>query len=258
MPELPDLQVISKNLDKLFAKKTVSKITIFKEKKLNAPVDEFAKSIDGQTLKSIKRNGKELLLDFNSNVQLGIHLMLNGEIHLLEEQNVKHKVFEIQFQDSSGFSVTDYMAQAKPILNPIKSDVPDALDDDFNFDYFKPKLAKSPKSNIKKILKDQEIVRGIGNAYSDEILWNAKVSPLSIASKIPDEKIHDIVHSTKTVLEDAIEQIIKISPETISGEIRTFLKVHTSNKQTPTNHTINIVELNGTKAYFTDEQKRYE
>ncbi|MVN21934.1 DNA-formamidopyrimidine glycosylase family protein [Mucilaginibacter arboris] len=258
MPELPDLEVISKNLNKLFAKKTVNKITIYREKKLNAPVDDFYKNINGKTLKSVKRNGKELLLNFSNDIQLGIHLMLNGEIHLLTEQNIKHQVFEILFEDLSGFAVTDYMAQAKPILNPVESKVPDALDKDFNFDYLKPVLAKSASANIKKILKDQEVVRGIGNAYADEILWAAKVAPRSKASKIPDEKIKDIIHSTKTVLADAIDQITKIAPDTISGEIRSFLKVHTANPKTPTDFTINRMDLNGSKTYFTDEQKVYE
>lgn len=258
MPELPDLEVISKNLNKLFSKKRVSKLSIFREKKTNAPVDDYQKNIEGQTLKLVKRNGKELLFIFNNSNQLGIHLMLNGEIHLLTEHNIKHKVFEILFEDSSGFAITDYMAQAKPILNPVESKVPDALSEDVNFDYLKPILAKSSRSNIKKVLKDQEIIRGIGNAYADEILWEAKVSPRSIASKIPDEKIYDLIHATKIILDDAISQITKISPEIISGEVRSFLKVHTSNAKTPTNFIINMVELNGSKTYFTDEQKLYE
>lgn len=258
MPELPDLEVISKNLDHLFADKKVSEINIYKDKKLNAPLEDFKRDIENQKLESVKRNGKELLMEFANKARLGIHLMLNGEIHLLNEQDVKHQVFEIVFDDSSGFSVTDYMAQAKPILNPVESKVPDALNKDFNLDYLKPILSKSSKSNIKKILTDQEIVRGIGNAYIDEILWDARISPLSIASKIPEESIKKIIKSTKAVLLDAIVEIRKIGPETISGEIRSFLKVHTANSKTPTGYTINVIQLNGKKTYFTDEQKLYE
>ena len=258
MPELPDLQVISRNLNKKFANKKVNRVTIYKDKKLNASAEDFVNSIQEKVLKVIKRNGKELLLEFDNQTTLGIHLMLKGEIHLLDEINIKHKIFEIEFEDNSGFSVTDFMGQAKPILNTLPSTVPDALSDEFNFGYFKPILNKSSKSNIKKILKDQEIVRGIGNAYIDEILWDARISPLSNASKIPDDQIQGLIISAKKILNEAIEEIIKISPNIISGEIRSFLKVHTSNPTSPTNYNIKSIEIDGKKTYFTDEQVLYE
>ncbi|SFN21307.1 formamidopyrimidine-DNA glycosylase [Chitinophaga sp. YR627] len=254
MPELPDLQVISKNLNKIFANKKVDKISIFKDKRLNASVEEFTSTIEHQKLLNIGRNGKELLLDFENGSRLGIHLMLKGELHLSSEANIKHKVFELIFEDHTGFAVTDFMGQAKPILNPVESDVPDAVSDDFNFKYFKPILAKAIKANIKKILKDQDIVRGIGNAYIDEILWDARISPLSIGSKIPDDWIEKIIHSTKSVLAEAVKQIENISPNIISGEERSFLKVHTSKPETPTGYKITVIELEAKKTYFTEEQ----
>lgn len=258
MPELPDLQVISRNLNKKFANKKVVRLSIYKDKKLNAPVEKFTNIIEGQTVSEIKRNGKELLMIFENQSKLGIHLMLKGEIHLLSESNVKHKVFEIEFEDNSGFAVTDFMGQAKLILNAPNSNVPDAVSKEFDFEYFKPILRKATKSNIKKVLKDQEVVRGIGNAYIDEILWDCKISPLSNASKIPDEKIKDLISSTKKVLQEAIDEITKIDPNIISGEIRSFLKVHTSNPKTPTNFDIKFIELDNKKTYFTDEQALYE
>lgn len=259
MPELPDLEVISANLGKRFNAKKLSKINIFKDKKLNAPSAEFEKKLESQNLNNVQRSGKELLLEFTNGNYLGIHLMLKGEIHLLEEDNVKGKVFELVFEDGSGFSVTDFMAQAKPILNPEKSEVPDALDLKFDFDYLKSKFAKANKANVKKILKDQEIVRGIGNAYIDEILWEAKISPLSIGSKIPDKSIKILVEATKNVLRNAIEQIKAQDPDIISGEIRSFLKIHTTTKdKSPTGAKINVIEIDSKKTYFTDEQELYE
>jgi formamidopyrimidine-DNA glycosylase len=258
MPELPDLQASSRNLDKRFSNKKVVKLTIFNNKKLNAHVENFTKNIEGYILEKLKRNGKELLLTFNNNTKLGIHLMLKGEIHLLSEIGIKHKIFDIMFENSDGFSVTDSMGQAKLILNPELSNVPDALSEEFNIAYLKPILQKS-KFNIKKMLKDQDVVRGIGNAYADEILWEAKVSPLSFSCKIPDEKIEDIILSTKNVLNDAIKQIEQISPNIISGEIRDFLKVHkTIFPISPTGSRINCIELDGKKTYFTDEQILFE
>lgn len=268
MPELPDLAVISKNLNKRFANKKVAAFNVFKDKKLNAPINEFKNDIENQFLESVSRNGKELLLTFSNKKQLGIHLMLKGEIHLLSEPNIKHKVFELVFDtlqqgslfgESDGFSITDTMAQAKPILNPPTSSTPDALDDTFNYDYLKSILAKSKKVNVKKVLKNQDIVRGIGNAYIDEILWEAKVSPLSDASKIPDEFIAKIVESTKEILNNAISEISSRNPNIISGEIRSFLKVHTTTKtESPTGFPIKTTEIDTKTTYYTDEQLLFE
>lgn len=268
MPELPDLSVISKNLNQSFANKRVKEFNIFKDKKLNSSISEFKSDIENQLLESVVRNGKELLLTFSNKKQLGIHLMLKGEIHLLSEPNIKHKVFELVFDtlqqgnlfgDNDGFSITDTMAQAKPILNPPKSSIPDALDGAFNFDYLKSVLSNSKKSSIKKVLKNQDIVRGIGNAYIDEILWAAKVSPLSDGFKIPDEFIAKIVESTKEILKNAISEISTISPNLISGEIRSFLKIHNPAKnESPTGFLIKTIEIDTKKTYFTEEQILFE
>ena len=268
MPELPDLAVISKNLNERFAKKRLTAFNVFKDKKLNATVSEYKNDIENQLLESVERNGKELLLTFSNKKQLGIHLMLKGEIHLLSEPNIKHKVFELifgispqenLFGNNDGFSVTDTMAQAKPILNPPTSSIPDALDDSFNYGYLKSILDSSKKISIKKTLKNQDIVRGIGNAYIDEILWEAKVSPLSDSSKVPDELIAKIVEVTKETLNSAINEILTINPNLISGEIRSFLKVHNPTRtESPSGFPIKTIEIDGKKTYYTEEQLLFE
>ena len=255
MPELPDLTVISKNLNKRFANKKVKHFEIFKYERVNASSEQFKRELENQVLESVDRSGKELLLTFSNGAQLGIHLMLNGKIHLITERGVKNKIFEIVFDDEEGFSVSDISGLAKPTLNPSDSITPDALSDDFNFEYLKNILKRSRTKIIKKILTDQKVVRGIGNAYVDEILWDAGVSPFSVGTKIPDEYVHKIIDSTKKILLEAIEQIKAIEPEIISGEIRSFLKVHRPNKShAPTGHPIKVDMSEGRKTYYTDEQ----
>lgn len=258
MPELPDIQVISENLDKIFRLKKLSKIIIYKDKKLNAPVEEFCIQLNNQILENVSRNGKELLLSFLNKTKLGIHLMLKGEIHLNSEINIKHKVFDLIFVDKTGFSVTDFMGQAKPILNPDMSNVPDALNNLFNFEYLKKIISKHKNETIKKILINQIIVRGIGNAYVDEILWESRVSPFSIGSKIPDNNLKDIISKTKKVLLESIQEIKSIKPGIISGEVRSFFKIHTPNKEfSPTGQKIMIIEIDKKKTFYTDEQVSY-
>ena len=259
MPELPDLQAFSANLTKKFANKKVKQITVFKDNKLNIPKERLSEALEGLELISIEREGKELHFKFTDGKTLGLHLMLKGQLHYLKDsKDVKSKIIQIAFDDGNGIILSDFMAQAAPTFNPVVSEVPDALSEKFNFDYVKKKFSKEGKGTVKSLLLDQKFVRGIGNAYADEILYDCKISPFSICNKLPDEAIDSIIKSTKRVLLDSIEQIRKINPDIISGEVRSFFKVHISNTpETSTGEKINFKELGGKKTYYTDNQVLY-
>lgn len=125
-------------------------------------------------------------------------------------------------------------------------------------DYLCQKFAKT-RTPVKTVLRDQKIIRGIGNAYADEILWNARISPFSPANKIPAEKVSVLTKSVKKVLEDAEKQILKEYPDIISGEYRDFMEVHNSRKKnTATGAAIKQELISSRKTYFTDEQERFE
>ena len=105
---------------------------------------------------------------------------------------------------------------------------------------------------------DQSIVRGIGNAYADEILWQAKISPKSAVGKIPDYVIEELLASIKSVLTEAVEEIKKISPKIISGEVRDFLRIHHPDRsESPTGHRIIKQQVASKTTYFTAEQVLY-
>jgi formamidopyrimidine-DNA glycosylase len=106
---------------------------------------------------------------------------------------------------------------------------------------------------------DQKVIRGIGNAYADEILWHALISPLSVCNKIPEDKIKTLAKSIKTVLHDAIKKILKSHPDIIKGEVRDFLVIHNSSKKkSPTGAEIKQTTIGGRKTYYTDEQELYK
>lgn len=92
---------------------------------------------------------------------------------------------------------------------------------------------------IKTVLTDGKIVQGIGNAYVDEILYAAKLSPCSIIAKIPEEKITMLTKAIKLVLREAQAHILKNFPDTITEKERDFFKVHRpKRKNTPNGKTI--------------------
>lgn len=256
MPELPDLQVFSRNLTQQLHGKTIKKVTVT-SKKANASDSAFEKALAGHTIKEVKRVGKELHIECSNNAVLGLHLMLHGKLFLYEGENTnKYPVIDLLFTDGTGLVLTDYQGAATPTLNPEQKTAPDALDITENL--LKAVLGKT-RSAVKNVLLDQKVIRGIGNAYADEILWQAGIAPGSFANKIPAEKIKELVKAIKDVLHNAEKQIAASSPGIISGEVRDFLAIHNAHKtHSPTGAVIRHSTAGGRKTYYTDEQELYK
>jgi formamidopyrimidine-DNA glycosylase len=259
MPELPDLQVFSRNLTRHVVDKKVKEITVPNNKKLNVPVKTLKKALEGQVLTRIYRDGKELFFEFSKGDILALHLMLRGKLHLFEKANTqRYTIIEILFTDGTGLAMADYQGQATPALNPEPKAAVDALSPEVNYKFLKAKLERS-KAAIKNILLDQHVIRGIGNAYADEILWDAGISPFSAGNKIPDDKIRVLAKSIKSVLKNAEKQILKTHPGIISGEARDFMNVHNSKRtHSPTGAPIQHKTAGARKTYFTKEQELYQ
>jgi formamidopyrimidine-DNA glycosylase len=257
MPELPDLQAFSANLTRKIANKQLKEIRV-QTSKLNVSDAEINNVLQGQKVKQIFREGKELHLEFTGGAILGLHLMLHGELHLVpEEEAVKFAVFELLFKDEQKLVLSDFQKQATPTLNPEPNDTADALSPDVDFQFLKNLLGRK-KATIKNVLLDQHSIRGIGNAYADEILWEARISPFSVANKLPDAAIKKLAKSIPKVLRAAEQQILKEQPEIISGELRDFLKIHKAKEaESPTGAKILVEKKGGRKTYYTEEQILY-
>ncbi|MDN5289524.1 MAG: Fpg/Nei family glycosylase [Mucilaginibacter sp.] len=256
MPELPDLQAFSQNLDKKLAGKTLKQVTVINAKKLNVAHKELKDTLEGQKLDKVYREGKELYFRFSQGDILALHLMLHGKLFLFEDKNEnKYSIIELHFGDGTGLVLTDFQGIANPTLNPEEKEAPDALSKD-GVEYLIARLKKT-KTNIKTVLLDQKIIRGIGNAYADEILWHAGISPFSISNKIPEDKVKALVASIHTVLKNAEKEIIKASPDIISGEIRDFMHIHNSKKTHSPKGAAIIVKEGTRKTYYTEEQELY-
>lgn len=259
MPELPDLQVFSRNLQKKLSGKKLAKIIKATGSKLKVAETELKRKLEKQELKKVYREGKELRFVFANGNVLGLHLMLNGNMHLFKETNEHaNTIVELLFNDGTGLAVTDYRRMATLSLNPQRKTSPDALSDELDFTFLKDRFSKT-RTTIKNLLLDQKVVRGIGNAYADEILWDARISPFSVCNKIPAPKIKALLKSIKAVLSHAEKQILTSHPDTISGEARGFLKIHNSKKKlSPTGVAIQHKIIGGRKTYFTDEQELFK
>lgn len=257
MPELPDLEVFSHNLEKKLKGKTLKEITVHSTK-LNVTHKELQDTLLGQKLSSVYREGKELYFKFSKGDILALHLMLHGQLYYFEGKNdQKFAIIELLFDDNEGLVLTDFQKAATPTLNPEEKTAPDALSKNGGVDYLKGILAKK-KTNIKTVLLDQKIIRGIGNAYADEILWDAGISPFSVANKIPEDKLKVLVKSIHSVLTNAQKHIINHNPDIIAGEVRDFMLIHNAKKKTSPKGAEIKIDAGTRKTYYTDEQELFE
>ncbi len=257
MPELPDLEVFSTNLKSHFAGKKLLSLKVINAKKLKDKPKDLPEELDENILKDIYRSGKELRFKFSNDDILGIHLMLKGDIFLFDKINDhKFPIVELHFSNGKGLVLTDRMQNASVKLNPVDKEGMDAIDKNLNFQYLKSLF--NGKATIKNVLLDQDRIRGIGNAYADEILWQARISPFSTVNAIPDEKIKELVKTIKSVLRNSVSKISKTHHGIIQGEARNFLKIHTNKKsESPTGALIRIEKKGMLKTYYNDEKKFY-
>jgi len=232
MPELPEVETTVRDLNKKVLGRTFIDVwTDFKNiVKKPKSFEEFKNQIKGRKIQRIWRRGKNILLDLSENKTLLIHQKLTG--HLLLGQWVKkkgrwqaktpgplaedlrnrflHLIFWLDsgemlaLSDLRKFAKIELLDQ-KELKKELSSFGPEPLEKNFTFEKFKEALSKKKKGKIKQILIDQEIIAGIGNIYSDEILWTAKIHPFKEVSNLSEAKLRKIYMAIKKILPLAIE-----------------------------------------------------
>lgn len=256
MPELPDLTVFAENLHRWLRGKKVNAIQCG-NKRLLAEEEALRAAVSGMAVERVDRSGKEVAFTFSNKTRLLVHLMLAGRFVLTEEPDRLHdRMLTLQFEDGPSLVITDPKGLAKVALNPQPGAAPDALE--VSAAYLREKAAAKPRTLMKAFLIDQAVLRGIGNAYADEILWVARISPKAAAGSIPGEVMDELVAAIRRVLTEAIEKIRTVHPDIIGGEIRDFLLIHNPQQaQSPTGHPIRKEKVASKTTYFTDEQMLY-
>ncbi|OGZ18999.1 MAG: DNA-formamidopyrimidine glycosylase [Candidatus Nealsonbacteria bacterium RBG_13_42_11] len=185
MPELPEVETIRHQL----AKKLIGK-------KLN-----------GQPITKIRRRAKLLIIDFKDGSSLVFHLKLTGQLIFNgKPSSYTRKVFyfddgaRLVFNDARKFG---WWKKVKDTKKTESQFGPEALEVDFPT--LKDGLKKHPRAEIKRLLMDQKFIAGIGNIYSDEILFAAKVHPFRKINTLNDQEIRQIHQNIKRILKDAIQ-----------------------------------------------------
>lgn len=218
MPELPEVETIRNQLEKLIVDKKIEKIDVGLPKMVKLPLSKFRKAVAGSRIKSVKRRAKILILELNNGWSLLIHLKLSGRLifrkknEALKSEDAKWNHLTYYFSDGSRLFHNDLrqfgyvkLVETDKLADFFRKEKlgPEPLDKDFTFGEFLAVLKRKPKAKIKQFLMDQQNIAGIGNIYSDEILFLAGIHPLRRVSQLKENEIKKIFKAMKEILTEA-------------------------------------------------------
>ncbi len=211
MPELPEIVVISKQMNETIAEKKIEEVAIYQSKCLNRPEEDYARHLVGQKIKKVMPLGKWVDIHLERGDHLLLSLGMGGELlYFISPAEIPSNVkFNVRFTDQSGFYITlswfgYFHLVLKGEANPMTDKLgPDALE--LSFDEFK-NLLKDRKRSIKSLLMNQKYIRGIGNFYIQEILFQARIHPLKKISCLTEEDIEMLYEAIESVLEEAVDK----------------------------------------------------
>jgi DNA-formamidopyrimidine glycosylase len=245
MPELPEVEALATFLrdrasGHAVAHAYVAAISVLKT------YDPSPASLTGLVVGDVTRHGKFLDLSLvpaggGDAVHLIVHLARAGWLRWREEIPPQPPrpgkgplAFRVILDDESGFDLTEAGTQKRLAVYLVRDPMdvpgvaslgPDPLDPAFTAQSLGELLA-GRRTQIKGVLRDQHIIAGIGNAYSDEVLHAAKMSPFKMASTLTPDQVTSLYEAIMTTLNDASKRASGLAAGDLKAEKKTGLRVH--------------------------------
>lgn len=233
MPELPEVQTTVNGINETLKNAVIVDVYHNWEKMFrNNSYAQVRKTAKGATITHASRRGKHILIHLSNKNTIIVHMKMTGHLMVGMYKKTKigfvpnnphsaladpfnrfiHVVFTLQdgrslvFCDARKFGkisieLTEHLPHS-PLLAHLG---PEPLDLDTTASLFKTQLLKKPQGKIKSALLDQSVIAGIGNIYSDELLWLSKVHPETRVKNIPEKLFPILFKNTQKVLRDGLE-----------------------------------------------------
>jgi formamidopyrimidine-DNA glycosylase len=235
VPEAPALEVTKDFLNQRASGSKILDVSILCPGVLRPVVADFEADAPGRVLKDVGRRGKFLLVDLSGDRVLLINPMLAGALQYCEPSARVYKKtfvvlklsngFELRYLDDKQMGRLYYTTEERLGEVPGFDDMgPDVLAET-SFSDFRDRL-KPFHGEIKGVLTRGRVVSGIGNAYADEILHDAKIYPFRKRKALSEDELRRLHESARAVVEDAIGVVRGRMGDDTHIKIRDFLKVH--------------------------------
>lgn len=214
MPELPEVETTRRGIEPHVRGQVISKITV-RDSRLRWPIpDSLNRWAQDQTIESVERRSKYLLIRLQKGVIL-VHLGMSGSLRVLLDDPTpgKHDHVDVElgngirlrYNDPRRFGAWLYTENDIDAHELISHLGPEPLTDRFNFDYFYP-LTRKRKTKVKTFIMDAKVVVGVGNIYANEALFLSGIYPHKLAGKLTKAECETLISNIKQVLALAINQ----------------------------------------------------
>lgn len=240
MPELPEVEALAEDLRGRLKDRAITKVHVAQFSALKT-YDPPLTAVEGTLVDNVTRHGKFIDIEA-SGIHLVLHLARGGWIRWRDEVpatpprpgSKSGLAIRVVLDDDTGLDITEggtkkrlalYVVHDPQDVPGVATLGPDPLADDFTLDRFREILAGQGRKQIKGVLRMQSIIAGIGNAYSDEILWAAKMSPFKPA-EMTDEESESLYNALRTTLREAVERDSGLAMSELKGEKKSNLAVH--------------------------------
>jgi formamidopyrimidine-DNA glycosylase len=214
MPELPDINAYLFALDQRIVGRTVAGVRVASAFVLRTAQPPIA-DVQGQTVRELRRIGKRVVIGMNNDLWVVIHLMIAGRLHWRApgvKLSGRNHLAAIDFADGS-LVLTEAGIKRRASLHVVSGEAalrsmdPGGLDVfSITLDEFRAALSAENRT-LKRALTDPRILSGIGNAYSDEILHAAQLSPIALTHKLQPNEWQRLYCATRGTLELWIQRL---------------------------------------------------
>ncbi|CAM3284995.1 DNA-formamidopyrimidine glycosylase family protein [Nocardioides dubius] len=241
MPELPEVQALSADLARRLDGRAIVAVQLAAFSALKT-YDPPVQALEGTFVEGVTRHGK--FLDITAGgLHLVLHLARAGWIRWRDEVpklpprpgGKSPLAARIVLDDDSGLDITEagtkkslaiYIVRDPADVPGIARLGPDPLSDDFTLETLADILDAAGRSQLKGVLRHQGTIAGIGNAYSDEILHAARMSPFKPANSLDDDALATLYAAIRDTLSDAVARSDGLAMSELKGEKKSNLAVH--------------------------------
>jgi formamidopyrimidine-DNA glycosylase len=214
VPELPDITVYLEALEQRIQGTTVKRVLVASPFLLRTAVPPLA-SVEGRKVVELRRLGKRICIGVEGDLWLVLHLMIAGRLHWYEDRAKALKARGLAtFEFTSGvLTLTEAGTQKRASLHVVEGEAGLERLDPGGLEVFTATEAqfaaalRARNHTLKRALTDPRILSGIGNAYSDEILFTAQLSPFVLTQKLTPEEISRLFAAIKSSLADWTERL---------------------------------------------------
>jgi formamidopyrimidine-DNA glycosylase len=214
MPELPEVFIISKQMNDILRGKKVKGVEIRQPKNLNVPPDEFERCTKGKTFGRVEPRGKWVFAELEPGYRLLINLGMGGDLIYFENETdlPENYQFRLNFDDGTGFTARFFwfgyihLFETTRLGNhKMTRDLgPSPVADDFTLERFLALLEKKKRSGAKSFITNQKNIAGIGNVYAQDALFIPNIHPLRKIETLTDDERAALYDAMRKVLNESI------------------------------------------------------